>query len=162
MPGYNWSRGMSNNAVTAYANGKVPKSKLSAWQRRAVEAGAVGPCEWHHSSKYFNKVDFYDLTDFMSLKAADFPPVKKAKKEKLFGVRVAYSTRMYKNHEVIQYRESVHYPDSFLSLHSTREDAIKEAERLDTCEQARKYIALAENIAPQNRKLPRLPIFALC
>ena len=78
MAGYNWAQGMSNNAVYAYEEGLRPYSKLSAWQKRAVDAGAVAPSEWHHTSAKFNRTNFYDLADFEELNPADFPPAKKA------------------------------------------------------------------------------------
>lgn len=78
MAGYNWSRGMSNNAVWAYEEGLLPYSKLSAWQKRAVDAGAVRAREWHHTSAKFNRTNFFDVADFDELNPADFPPVKKA------------------------------------------------------------------------------------
>lgn len=70
MAGYNWSRGMSNNAVWAYRNGRMPISKAvpvlarkaGITQKRAREVlEEVGPCEWHHTSKYFNETPFYDI-----------------------------------------------------------------------------------------------------
>lgn len=78
MAGYNWNKGMSNNAVYAYEEGLRPYSKLSAWQKRAVDAGAVRPREWHHTSAKFNRTNFFDAADFEELNPADFPPAKKA------------------------------------------------------------------------------------
>lgn len=70
--GWDASRGMSNNAVDAYQEGKVPLSRvtrtlLDAFRidltvKAAREAlKKIGPCEWHHSSKFSNKTNFYDL-----------------------------------------------------------------------------------------------------
>lgn len=60
----------------AIEKGLVTKSQLKAWQRRAVDQGAVHPCEWHHTGKYYNRTDYYDLEDFENLNPKDFPPVK--------------------------------------------------------------------------------------
>lgn len=50
---------MSNNAVAAYNDGLVPASKI-----RGVPAVLVRehcrPSEWHHCSKNYNEVDFYE------------------------------------------------------------------------------------------------------
>ena len=78
MAGYNWERGISNNAVWAYEEGLRPYSKLTAWQKRAVDAGAVQPREWHHTSARFNRTNFYAPEDFDELNPADFPPQKKS------------------------------------------------------------------------------------
>ena len=58
MAGYN-NFSMSNNAVAAYDRGLCPASKI-----KGVPAHLVGmyctASEWHHSSKQYNKVDFFD------------------------------------------------------------------------------------------------------
>jgi hypothetical protein len=70
MAGYDWANGMSSNAVRAYQEGKMPKTKAVAalakrygLTRKAAReiVEEVGRCEWHHSSKYFHETDFYDL-----------------------------------------------------------------------------------------------------
>ena len=84
MAGYhNFSK--SNNAVIAERNGLYPKTqaikeiakkygfsqkKVKAW----IDAGGYTPSEWHHSSKFYNEIQYYnteldedaleDLTDF--------------------------------------------------------------------------------------------------
>jgi len=52
-------------------------TQLQAWQKRAVKAGAVLACEWHHTGKFYNKTNYYDPEDFQTLKKEDFPPNKK-------------------------------------------------------------------------------------
>ena len=56
----------SNNAVDAEASGRFPASRLVEYLP-GVSAAAVkkllAPCEWHHCSKMYNEVDFYDLED---------------------------------------------------------------------------------------------------
>lgn len=85
MAGYDWIRGKSNNAVWAEERGLLKKGELKAWQKRAVEAGAVSPREWHHTSSFFNETNYYDPEDFEELDPKDFPPVKKEQKsEKTF------------------------------------------------------------------------------
>ena len=62
---------MSNRAEKAYIKGFVPKSKLTKKQQNiALELGAK---EWHHSSKYANKIDFYDknLVEMIEKNASD-------------------------------------------------------------------------------------------
>ena len=66
----------SDRALAAEEAGKVTYSKLRAWQKRAVDAGAVMPREWHHTSGAANETDYYDPTDFITLNPADYPPVK--------------------------------------------------------------------------------------
>ena len=81
MSGYNRQKCMSNNAVAAYEDGLLPKSKLKAWQKRAVETGAVMKAEWHHTGKFYSETDFYDPADFEGLNPKDFPVIKKEKLE---------------------------------------------------------------------------------
>lgn len=58
MAGYS-GYSMSNNAVAAYDGGLVPASKI-----KGVPAAMVTKfcraAEWHHASKAFNRVNFYD------------------------------------------------------------------------------------------------------
>ena len=78
--GYDWCNGMSNRAVRAYSNGKLPCSKITlralrdaGWRgtkKAALErirSGEWKPCEWHHTSKYFNITYFYDLSDLIDI-----------------------------------------------------------------------------------------------
>lgn len=78
MAGYNYSAGMSNNAVAAYGAGVKPISQitrddlddvglknvqigLARWLARTKQ---WVPCEWHHSGgTWYNRVDFYDPAD---------------------------------------------------------------------------------------------------
>ena len=59
MAGYQQDFSMSNNAIAAYNNGLLPASKI-----KGIPAALINQyCryeEWHHSSKAFNKVKFYD------------------------------------------------------------------------------------------------------
>ena len=71
----------SERSQEAINNGLVTKSQLKAWQKRAVGQGVVSSCEWHHTGKYFNVTEYYDLNDFKDLKKEDFPPVKKENKK---------------------------------------------------------------------------------
>lgn len=80
MAGYDWARGKSDNAVWAEERGLLKKSELKAWQKRAVEAGAVAPAECHHTSSFFNETNYYDPEDFKNLNPKDFPPEKKEPK----------------------------------------------------------------------------------
>jgi len=88
---YNYS--MSNNAVTAYANGEKPLSKwtkadIIAAVSESMQNGEAGNfnikllkklpvkelkkrvlvhSSWHHTSKMFNRTDFYSLDDLSEL-----------------------------------------------------------------------------------------------
>ena len=79
MAGYN-QHSMSNNAVDAYARGAMPLSKLTA---RDLKVAGIGitlgfarwlakeehwkASEWHHSSSWYNEVEFYDLDTLAEL-----------------------------------------------------------------------------------------------
>ena len=74
MAGYD-GHSKSNNAVDAEGRGLMVASKLSAIVKRhrryrgatASDIAAVLPIdEWHHTSKKFNRVNYYDLADLMS------------------------------------------------------------------------------------------------
>ena len=74
MAGYNWTAGKSNNAVSAEADGLMVASKIASWLRQwnqfaGCTAGDVArvltACEWHHSSKFYNKVNYYDQMELM-------------------------------------------------------------------------------------------------
>ena len=66
----------SDNAIKAIESGLLTYSQLSAWQKRAVNAGVVRPCEWHHTSAAANRTDFFDPEQFYDLKPEDYPPIK--------------------------------------------------------------------------------------
>lgn len=74
MAGYSWLNGKSNNAVAAENDGKMVATKFAKWVRRwkrfqgcnaSDVAAALDPSEWHHTSKYFNKVNYYDPVDLL-------------------------------------------------------------------------------------------------
>ena len=111
MPGY-YGFSMSNNAVDAYASGEMPLSKWTKQNilnavERAIATGdlelSVGLSDlsrlplkelkkialiytsWHHTSKHFNRTDFYslDLDELQSLSPERIDEViEKSKKEK--------------------------------------------------------------------------------
>lgn len=57
---------MSNNAVAAYRDGLAPASKIGRVPASLVEQFCT-PREWHHSSKHFNRVNFYDPTEVLAI-----------------------------------------------------------------------------------------------
>ena len=74
MSGYAFDYSMSNNAIFAYDRGLMPASKITAAALRAhgittpvqvvkylIGKGRLRSEEWHHSSKFYNEVEFYDL-----------------------------------------------------------------------------------------------------
>jgi hypothetical protein len=72
MSGYDWSKGKSNNAISAENDGKLPATQFAKWARKwfpGVVAQdvriALVATEWHHSSKFFNRVDYYDKRDLL-------------------------------------------------------------------------------------------------
>lgn len=74
MAGYSWLHGKSNNAVRAEDDGKMVASKFAAWARQwkrfrgctaSDVAAALIPSEWHHTSKFFNRVNYYDPADLL-------------------------------------------------------------------------------------------------
>ena len=80
----------SERSQSAIDRGLLTKTQLCAWQKRAIEAGAVLPLEWHHTGKYFSQTNYYDPKDFEQFSAKDFPPhKKKAKKENIWYVLVS-------------------------------------------------------------------------
>jgi len=73
MAGY-FGFSMSNNAVDAYRGGLLPASKLARKLKKyfpGVTAGDIGnvvrPSEWHHTAKFYNCTNFYQLSDFAEL-----------------------------------------------------------------------------------------------
>lgn len=61
MSGYN-GFSKSNNACDAEANGRFPASECAKRLNVPIEfVRAQGASEWHHTSKYFNCTDYYDL-----------------------------------------------------------------------------------------------------
>ena len=82
--GYDWMSGMSNRAVRAYQSGKRPRSKITLIDLRSagwngtkkaamqlIETGKWRSCEWHHTSKHFNRTAFFDLADLIDLQRDD-------------------------------------------------------------------------------------------
>jgi len=80
MAGYNWHAGKSNNAVAAEEEGLVVKSKITATWLQAhgitekagfikflIQAGKIYPTEWHHTSKFFNRTDYYSAEDIIDV-----------------------------------------------------------------------------------------------
>lgn len=70
MSGYNRNRSRSNRAVAAEKAGKLPLTRairavaaaVGCTQKEARDAcQAVGSREWHHSSKFYNPVDYYSV-----------------------------------------------------------------------------------------------------
>ena len=55
----------SNNAIDAEHEGKYPATVCAKRLHVSVEAirAILTPCEWHHTSKWFNETDYYDIQD---------------------------------------------------------------------------------------------------
>lgn len=83
---------MSNNAIFAYENGKIPFSKLPAKIKKiGVEnlKRFCPPCEYHHTGKFYNSTDFYDLAEVLAV----------------FGIEESdgYLFEDYKNPEAVEF-----------------------------------------------------------
>jgi len=84
MAGYDWTKGMSNNAVNAYENGEKPLSKWTkseiletiselGWNADLFKGFKVSDLKevlleessWHHTSKFFNETSFYQISPYM-------------------------------------------------------------------------------------------------
>ncbi|WP_461371868.1 hypothetical protein [Candidatus Darwinibacter acetoxidans] len=76
MAGYDYNAWKSNNAITAEDEGLVTASKISrAWLEEngideqvgfikwMIRIQMIGPSEWHHTSKFYNRTYFYDAED---------------------------------------------------------------------------------------------------
>lgn len=65
MAGYDWSQGKSKNAVYAEECNIITKTALATKLKVPGvvidKASFIEPCEWHHTGKYFNETDYYDL-----------------------------------------------------------------------------------------------------
>lgn len=85
MAGYCYMNGMSNNAIAAYNRGLLPISKITAKVLRKADidipkAFAVflakvevwTPVEYHHSSKFYNIVNFYSLGELSEILEDEF------------------------------------------------------------------------------------------
>lgn len=65
MAGYN-GYSMSNNAVAAYEAGLLPASKIKQVPANLIEQ-FVRYEEWHHSSKAYNRVKFYNRATVLAV-----------------------------------------------------------------------------------------------
>jgi hypothetical protein len=75
--GYDWSQGKSEGAVSAEAAGLAVAFKVAARIRKiggrfrkcvaADVAAALAAHEWHHTSKFFREVNYYDFRDLGEL-----------------------------------------------------------------------------------------------
>ncbi|MBF0393163.1 MAG: hypothetical protein HQL38_10815 [Alphaproteobacteria bacterium] len=65
----------SNNALDAEAGGRFPASLLA--RRLGVKTGAIQailePCEWHHTSKHYNRTRYYDGAALLALAQGETP-----------------------------------------------------------------------------------------
>lgn len=78
MAGYCEDYSMSRNARNAYGRGLVPASKVDRRIPVALVTRYCRAAEWHHASKHYNRVDFYDpgavLAIFGIESSADYEP----------------------------------------------------------------------------------------
>jgi len=95
--GYNWCCGKSVNALYAEEEGKFTASALA--KKLSVSSKAIKkvlePCEWHHTSRFFNETDYYSYEDAINnideIKKVDKELKKQNKKTNIFyNCDVAY------------------------------------------------------------------------
>lgn len=63
MAGY-FNYSMSNNARAAHLSGEFPASKAAkTWGFKSAKAlqEKIAPSSWHHTSKFYNRTDFFDI-----------------------------------------------------------------------------------------------------
>lgn len=58
----------SNNALQAEANGLLPLSKITGAPKWSIKIAAnlIGAEEWHHTSKMYNRTDYYNVEKIVS------------------------------------------------------------------------------------------------
>ena len=68
MAGYN-GYSKSNNAVSAEHENKFPATTLAKLLKVKQEAikQYLNPCEWHHTSSYYNETNYYDGDIFIKI-----------------------------------------------------------------------------------------------
>lgn len=81
MAGYQHDYSKSNNAADAEAEGKFPASE--AGRRLGIPGKFVAECcgwashgEWHHSSKFYNAVQYYDTNEIQAWMDGDAEAVE--------------------------------------------------------------------------------------
>lgn len=99
---YDWLAGKSVRAVEAENGGLLVASKLAARIRKiggryrkctaADVAAGLAAHEWHHTSKFFNKVNYYDFRDLGQLENRQM-------------LREAIAVRLAKPAEEVAWRE---------------------------------------------------------
>lgn len=119
MAGYS-GVSMSNNAVTAYHEGKKPLSKISKediFKHGVNESitffrwyvkNCCPSCEWHHTSPKFNQTSFYDIEECCNrfkrfdinelknrYKSQSKPKTNKILEDKPYYAKVEYSISTY-------------------------------------------------------------------
>ena len=104
MAGFNYDRGMSNNAVSAYNSGLAPASKIRGIPSTLIKKFCHSK-EWHHTSgRFFNETDFYNadkvLATFGKIQHPDFksnPKAIAAIKEYYRDARKEKGIKVHKN-----------------------------------------------------------------
>ncbi len=132
MAGYS-GFSMSNNAVAAYSKGEKP---LSKWTKVEILDGLVEVCSedktltfwsmvktlslsqlkkhclsnssWHHSSKFFNKIDFYTPIDLADVDIEMFECWKNVKSEDMANIK--HPDKLVRNCQYIIWSGSRNHP----------------------------------------------------
>lgn len=67
-------QGKSDRAYRAEAEGKFCATDFAKWLKKYIKGvtsadvkAVLYPCEWHHTSKYFNQTDYFDKRDMLEL-----------------------------------------------------------------------------------------------
>ena len=99
MAGYSPDFSMSNNAKSAYAEGRVPASKIPGVPAVLVRQ-FCGVGEWHHTSKAYNRTGFYDPAEvraIFGLIASDDVPADPAAVAALAAHKTGVETAVYRD-----------------------------------------------------------------
>jgi hypothetical protein len=88
---YKWS--MSNRAVEAYDNGLAPLSVIGRSKFVRAAARFLGKAEAHHTSKFCNLTDFYDVRAVRAL-AAQLKATNLTAEAALAGIQAKHERRV--------------------------------------------------------------------
>lgn len=90
---------MSNNALKAYHEGKMPASKIVSHLHKKGLKGlttqilrsVIQPEEWHHTSKHYNRTNFYSIESVFLARKELRLLIKTIKKEKPISLFKCYN-----------------------------------------------------------------------
>lgn len=129
MAGYlGYSKSM--NAVSAEAGGLMTATEFAKWLRTYIKgvsskdvAYILNPVEWHHTSKFYNRTNYYDCRDLAQLDVRnEFRDLQELKRE------FKYYFRIMKNEKDLV---AMHRPEEPSELwYNVRRDDLNDLNRL--------------------------------